>query len=240
MARLVRSTPRRCPSAATDRYSTPTGYTLPTTGTLTGTYQWVAAYSGDGNNETVSSTNGDEPVTVAPASPAIVTAANPTAIVGATRLQDTATLSEGYNPTGEITFTLYASDDTVVYSEQVAAAGNATVGTTTGWLPTQAGTYYWTANYSGDGNNAGIISGATDEPVTVSGSASSVSTAIADNSGGTVRDSAIVAGTPSGVMPTGTVTYSFSGHANGTRASPERPRRRVGPSPRISRPGPIR
>ena len=78
---------------------------------------------------------------MASASPAIVTAANPTtASVGATRLQDTATLSEGYNPTGEITFTLYASDDiTSVYSEQVAAAGNTTVSTTNGWVPTRPG-----------------------------------------------------------------------------------------------------
>ena len=28
-------------------YTTPTGYTLPTTGTVTGTYQWDASYSGD-------------------------------------------------------------------------------------------------------------------------------------------------------------------------------------------------
>ena len=31
-------------------YTTPTGYTLPTTGTVTGTYQWVVSYSGDANN----------------------------------------------------------------------------------------------------------------------------------------------------------------------------------------------
>ena len=37
-------------------YTTPTGYTLPTTGTVTGTYQWVASYSGDANNNAVSST----------------------------------------------------------------------------------------------------------------------------------------------------------------------------------------
>ena len=30
--------------------STATGYTLPTNGTVTGTYHWFAAYSGDGNN----------------------------------------------------------------------------------------------------------------------------------------------------------------------------------------------
>ena len=31
-------------------YTTPTGYTLPTTGTVTGTYQWDATYNGDPNN----------------------------------------------------------------------------------------------------------------------------------------------------------------------------------------------
>ena len=31
-------------------YATPTGYTLPTTGTVTGTYQWDASYNGDTNN----------------------------------------------------------------------------------------------------------------------------------------------------------------------------------------------
>ncbi|MGD0875583.1 MAG: hypothetical protein ABSA14_11430 [Acidimicrobiales bacterium] len=31
-------------------YSTPTGYTLPTTGTVIGTYQWDASYSGDTDN----------------------------------------------------------------------------------------------------------------------------------------------------------------------------------------------
>ena len=36
-------------------YSTPTGFTLPT-GTVTGTYQWVASYSGDANNNPVTST----------------------------------------------------------------------------------------------------------------------------------------------------------------------------------------
>ena len=40
---------------------------------MTGTYQWVASYSGDGNNNAVSSTKGDEPVAVALAMPAIST-----------------------------------------------------------------------------------------------------------------------------------------------------------------------
>ena len=35
-------------------YTTPAGYTLPTTGTVIGTYQWVASYSGDVNNSPAS------------------------------------------------------------------------------------------------------------------------------------------------------------------------------------------
>jgi hypothetical protein len=41
-------------------YSTPTGYTP----TATGTYQWTASYSGDGNNNAVASLCGNEPVTI--------------------------------------------------------------------------------------------------------------------------------------------------------------------------------
>ena len=39
-------------------YTTPVGYTLPTTGTVTGTYQWVVTYSGDGNNTGVARPGG--------------------------------------------------------------------------------------------------------------------------------------------------------------------------------------
>ena len=45
-------------------YSTPSGFTLPTTGALMGTYEWLAAYSGDSNNDAVSTTLGSEPVVV--------------------------------------------------------------------------------------------------------------------------------------------------------------------------------
>ena len=92
-------------------YTTPTGYTLPTTGTVTGTYQWNASYaSGDGNNNDASDNNAtDEQVPVSPASPAITTTPNLTgATLGTTTvtLLDSAVLSGGYFPTGTITFTL--------------------------------------------------------------------------------------------------------------------------------------
>ena len=88
-------------------YTTPLGYTLPTTGTVTGTYQWVATYSGDGNNNGVASAKGDEPVVVSPANLLISTTSNPTQVtVGAAPFNDSATLSAGFNPSGTITFTL--------------------------------------------------------------------------------------------------------------------------------------
>jgi hypothetical protein len=38
-------------------YTTPTGYTVPTTGTVTGTYQWNVQYSGDTNNASAQEAN---------------------------------------------------------------------------------------------------------------------------------------------------------------------------------------
>ena len=38
-------------------YTTPTGYTLPTTGVVSGTYQWDSSYSGDGNNNVATDVN---------------------------------------------------------------------------------------------------------------------------------------------------------------------------------------
>src|SRR5262249_35450371 len=38
-------------------YTTPTGFTLPSGGAATGTYQWDASYSGDPNNSAISDPN---------------------------------------------------------------------------------------------------------------------------------------------------------------------------------------
>ncbi len=40
-------------------YTTPTGYTLPTNQTVTGTYEWGAQYSGDANNDAAGGNTGD-------------------------------------------------------------------------------------------------------------------------------------------------------------------------------------
>ena len=94
-----------------DTYTTPAGFTLPTSGTVTGTYQWDATYDGDTNNNTASDTGSvAEQVTVNAASPTLGTIPNPTTVtLGANpvTLTDTATLEGGFNPTGTITFTLF-------------------------------------------------------------------------------------------------------------------------------------
>src|SRR5262249_30947619 len=59
-------------------YTTTTGFTLPTSGAVAGTYQWVAVYSGDANNVKARESNlAGEQVQVIRASPVLVTAASP-------------------------------------------------------------------------------------------------------------------------------------------------------------------
>jgi uncharacterized repeat protein (TIGR01451 family) len=156
-------------------YTTPTGFTLPSTGTVTGTYQWDASFSGDSNNGTASDNNNvNEQVTVSAASPAISTTPSPaTGLIGVT-LQDSAALSGGYRPTGSITFTLFApgvnpSVGPATYTEIVSGVnGNGTYNTSQGFAANAVGTWHWVATYNGDANNSSATSGPTDEPVTVS------------------------------------------------------------------------
>ena len=93
-------------------YSTLHGYTLPTTGSVAGTYQWVVSYSGDANNNSVTGTLGSEPVTVQLATPNSSTSPLPGNITLTSGtppvLKDSATLTGGFHETGTFTFNLYA------------------------------------------------------------------------------------------------------------------------------------
>jgi hypothetical protein len=151
-------------------YTTPAGFTLPTSGTVIGTYQWDASYGGDTNNNAVSDQgNANELVTVSPAAPSITTSASAGGTVGQVTLNDTADLEGGYHPTGTITFTLTAPNNTVAYTQTVAVNGNGLYSTSPGVVAMQAGTYEWSATYSGDTNNISVTSAAGSEPVTVIG-----------------------------------------------------------------------
>ena len=145
------------------QYSTATGHIAD----MVGTWHWSAAYSGDQGNKAVHSLMADEPVVVNQAQPSIGTAPNPTsAIVGAT-LKDTATLSGGYHPTGTITFTLYDPNNASAYTEAATVSGNGSYSTATGHVANVAGTWHWSAAYSGDANNKAVHSQMADEPVTI-------------------------------------------------------------------------
>ncbi len=203
-------------------YTTPTGYTLPATGTVTGSYQWDASYSGDGNNNSASDNNDPaEQVTVNPASPTLVTTPSSTFVtldLTAPSLTDSAVLSGGYYETGTITFTLYYNGgSTPVDTETVTVNGNGTYTTPTGYtLPatgTVAGSYQWDASYSGDGNN----NSASDnndpaEQVTVSPASPTLVTTPSstivtlDSTAPTLTDSAVLSG---GYNETGTITFTL-------------------------------
>jgi hypothetical protein len=144
-------------------YSTATGFTA----NVAGTWHWWAEYNGDANNNAVHSQMADEPVVVSPAQPSITTSPDPTsAIVGAT-LKDTATLSGGYHPTGTITFTLYDPNNTSAYTETATVSGNGPYSTVQGFAANTAGTWHWSAAYSGDANNNAVHSQMAEEPVTI-------------------------------------------------------------------------
>ena len=128
--------------------TTPTGFSLPTSGTVAGTYQWNADFIGSGASE---SHHGDptERVTVNAASPTLTTTPNPTvATLGssAVLLQDTATLSGGYHETGTITFQLFDPLGSQVDIETVSVTGDNSYTTPSGFtIPsgsTLTGTYH--------------------------------------------------------------------------------------------------
>src|SRR5262249_12663758 len=151
------------------------GYTLPTSGAVTGTYQWNSTYSGDANDNAASENNATtERVAVSAASPAIATTPSATGLTLGTStvtLKDTAAFTGGSYPTGTITFTLVGPGGATVDTETVAVNGHGSYTTPPGYtLPTSGsvtGTYQWNASYSGNANdNAASENNATTEQVT--------------------------------------------------------------------------
>jgi hypothetical protein len=194
-------------------YSTPSGYTLPTTGAQAGTYTWTASYSGDTFNNPADDQGGlAEQTIVSLATPTLVARASPPDATldpnNPTQMTDSAVLSGGDDPTGKIEFILTAPDGTTVLDDEtVPVDGDGTYSTPSGYtLPTtgaQAGTYTWTASYSGDpandpANDQGgpaeqtvvgkamptLVSAASPSPVLLDGSGLQVLTDSAQLSGG--------------------------------------------------------
>ena len=150
--------------------------------TQTGSYYWVASYSGDGNNNGYTSPCqvSSETVTVTAESPTITTQATPqTAVAGkSTTVGDTATFQQAMvPPTGSVDFTLYSNasctDMVLTGSGPITTTGaGSTASFSTTWTPAQQGSYYWVASYAGDSNNSSYTSPCqvASETITVSSS----------------------------------------------------------------------
>jgi subtilisin-like proprotein convertase family protein len=192
--------------------------------TAPGTYNWVAVYSGDAANNTVTSPCGapNESATIVKASPAIGTAASPGGAPG-TQVFDVATITGGSAPTGDVTFKLFSDSgcNTQVFtSTNSLSGGTATSGSYTANNP---GTYYWTALYNGDLNNNTALSacGAPGESVTISTPTISTLTSSANPSvfGEPVTFTDTVCGNPpQASAPTGSVVFKDGATTLGTVA----------------------
>ena len=217
-----------CTAPVADSFSLPVSGNGPYgpvsfTPTAVGTYRWIASYSGDANNlsATGACNAAGEVDTVVPAVPAIVTFADESVVVGA-EISDSASLTDGVNPTGTITFTAYGPDDATctgqsAFSISVPVNGNGIYGPAS-FTPDTTGTYNWIASYSGDAKNEGATGacGDTGENDTVNPRTPTISTLLTDGDtsgtdltfpiGTTVTDSATLAGATDDAS--GTVTYT--------------------------------
>ena len=141
----------------------------------TGTYNWIASYSGDGVNNAVAGTCGTtgESVTVSNVKPTLGTQASAGVTIGGS-VQDVASLAGGSAPTGTITFSLYGPGNPscsapAAFTSTVPVSGNGQY-TSASFQPSRTGTYLWIASYSGDTVNGAVAAtcGASGESVTVS------------------------------------------------------------------------
>ncbi|MEY2494848.1 MAG: large repetitive protein [Verrucomicrobiota bacterium] len=146
------------------------------TPTVSGTYRWIASYSGDSSNNAVTGACNDanESVIVSKANPAISGTVSPATGNLSTPFTDTATLSGGTSPTGTITFTVHGPNidncATPIFTSTRTVAGNANY-TSDAFTPTLPGMYKFLAVYNGDTNNNSVATtcGAPSQTFVVNG-----------------------------------------------------------------------
>lgn len=187
-------------------FTTPTGFTP----AVAGTYQWIAAYSGDSNNLPVSSPQGAEAETVSPATSTTMVSRSPNPSVAGDSVTFTATVSCIVPPTGSVTF---------VDTTTNAPLGSGTVLGGTASVMTsslQGGTHTISASYNGDANCA---SSANTTTQTVN-PRSTTTTLMATPNPSTVGQPVTFTATVScgGFTPTGTVTFTVDGSTVATVA----------------------
>jgi len=213
-------------------------HSKPFTPTATGVYRWQVRYSGDNNN------HGDGPTECgidsetteispppSPVLPTLTTVASNATVLGSP-ISDTATLNNGFLPTGTITFDVYGPDVTsctpaAARSSTVSVHGNGPY-TSAEFTPTKAGTYLWVAKYSGDTHNLSVTThcGETGESVVVRPAPPPAAPSISSTAsaggpvGSPIQDTAHLGG---GSSPTGTITFRVYGPNDAACVTPAAP-----------------
>jgi archaellin len=134
------------------------------------------------------------------ASPSLTAAAFPAGVMIGASTPDTATLADGVSPTGTVTFIAYGPNDAdcsgeAAFTESVAVSGNGEYQSE--FTPTEAGTYQWVVEYSGDANNEAAESPCEEEgeTSTVAKATPTISTTASGATvGGQILDEATVSG----------------------------------------------
>jgi hypothetical protein len=159
------------------------------------------------------------------ADPVLANQASPSGFPAGVSIYDSATLGQGDNPTGTITFRLFGPSDPTcsgapLFTSTTSVAGNAYY--TSGYFPAAvAGTYRWIASYSGDADNNPASSRCDDAgaAVMVGKRTPTLNAAASPVSGtGTITNTATLANGAGGSGPTGTLKFSLYGPNNLTCA----------------------
>lgn len=179
-----------------------------------GSYIWGFSYSGDASNNPVRGCGGSgDSFTVNEAAPVLSTSASSIVDVGQS-VTDTAILSNAYDPTGTITYSLYGPSPTASCANLVGEVTQSVTGdgsyTSSPLTPVEAGTYWWMTDYGGDSNNEATSNtcGQTGESSVVNPVTPDVITA-ADPASLTYGGSGADQATLSGYGPSGTITFSL-------------------------------
>jgi hypothetical protein len=182
--------------------------------TQVGTYQWTAEIlNGTAVESATQCGDANESAIVSTAQPNIATTPSAGGAIGKS-ISDTASVTGGNNPTGQVQFELFQPSDATCDGEPIDA-GTKTLdthgmATSDSETASAVGTYHWIAIYLGDANNKSASSACSDEPVTIGKAAPTIATEPSDGGqvGTSISDSATVSG---GSNPTGTVTFKLYG-----------------------------
>ena len=184
-----------------------------------GPYHWSARYPGDGVNEPAEAAC-SATSTISKASPELTGNATSGTLGGA--IHDEVTLSGGFSPGGEVTFSVYGPNDatcaTPLETSTATLSGNEAA--SDDFNPQQAGAFRWSADYEGDANNEPFTLGceaagqtSTVAKVSPDLSGAATSTVVVGN---TITDQATLSG---GFSPGGQIVFRAFGPGDATCAT---------------------